>query len=102
MALTHFAFGRVDAQAASALIPVMNTVFASEAVTPSGSNQTTTAAASSTLGTHICRVATDTAVYVSFGSTPNAGSDTRRFFVPAGAVEYFTVNASEKGAVINA
>jgi hypothetical protein len=50
----------------------------------------------------VCRVATDTAVYVSFGTAPNATSDAGRVFMPAGVTEYFRVGAGYKGAVVEA
>lgn len=101
MALTHFTFGRVDDFAADALIPAMVAgTFVSEGIAPSGSNQQTTATAYST-GKTICRVATDTAVYVAFGSSPNASTGTTaRAFMPANSVEYFLVAASNKAAVV--
>lgn len=94
MAVTQFAFGAVNAD-----IPSMFAEGATvETETPSGSNSATAAAA--TASQPFCRVATDTAVYVSFGAAPNAGTDTIRFFIPAGSVEYFRVAAGSKGAVI--
>lgn len=94
MALTQFAFGMVNAD-----LPTMfNTGATVESEAPSGSNVATTAAA--TAGQSICRVATDTAVYVSFGSAPNATSDTIRFFLPANSIEYFRVSVGDKAAVV--
>ncbi len=94
MALTQFAFGQVNGD-----IPSMFAVGATvESEAPSGTNAATTAAA--TNSQPMCRVATDTDVYVSFGSAPNAGTDTIRFFVPAGSVEYFRVSPGSKAAVI--
>lgn len=96
MALTQFAFGMVNAD-----LPAMFDNGATvESEVPTGSNVATSAAA--TAGQSICRVATDTAVYVSFGSAPNAGTDTIRFFIPANAVEYFRVSVGDKAAVITA
>lgn len=96
MALTQFAFGAVEGQ-----LPSMYALGATvESEVPSGSNAATAAAA--TASQNVCRVATDTAVYVSFGSAPNAGTDTIRFFLPANAVEYFRVKSGDKAAVITA
>lgn len=96
MAVTQFAFGQVNAD-----IPSMFSEGATvETETPSGSNAVT--AAASRKDQPFCRVATDTDVYVSFGAAPNAGTDTIRFFVPAGSVEYFRVPAGSKASVIEA
>lgn len=100
MALTHFAFGRVGAVTGGSLIPVMLNPPAAEGIAPSGSNQQTTATSPSG---GICRVATDTAVYVAFGSNPNALSGTgSRYYVPADSVEYFQVSEGHKAAVVTA
>ena len=96
MAVTQFAFMAVEGMFPSGYASGATV----ETETPSGSNATTTAA--STGSQNVCRVSTDTAVYVSFGSAPNAGTDTIRFYVPAGVVEYFRVPAGSKGAVIAA
>ncbi len=95
MALTQFAFCSVGADNEIAVYNGGSTV---ESEAPSGSNAATTAAATATQ--NFCRVATDTAVYVSFGSAPNAGTDTIRFFVPANSVQLFRVASGDKGAVI--
>jgi len=69
-----------------------------EAETVSGSNAATTAASD---GNHqFCRVWTDTACYVSFGTAPNAGTDTIRFPIAAGSVEYFRVKPGSRAACI--
>jgi hypothetical protein len=96
MAITQFSFMAVEGMfpapfASSATV---------ETEVPSGSNAATTAAA--TASQNVCRVATDTSVYVSFGAAPNAGTDTIRFYLPANAIEYFRVSAGSKGAVIAA
>ncbi len=71
-----------------------------ESKTPSGTSGATTAAA---LAHHsVCVVATDTLVYVSFGSAPNAGTDTIRFLCTAGPVRMFRVATGDKAAVITA
>lgn len=99
MAVTQFAFGSVRTFVGGALIPaVATTLPTSEAKTPSASNQQTTAAATSRQ--NICRVATDTAVYVAFGASPDATVATARYFMPANTVEYFAVIAADKGAVV--
>ena len=70
-----------------------------ETITSSASNQATTADSNAH---NVCRVATDTDVYVSFGTAPDATSDSNRFLMPANSVEYFRVALDTKGAVVNA
>lgn len=94
MALTHFTF-----LTASADLPASFAAGGdSEGIAPTGSNQTTTAVGSA--ARNLCRVATDTAVYVSFGAAPNATSDDPRFFMPANSVDFFRVVVGAKGAVV--
>lgn len=94
MAFTQFVFGSVQDGT-----PMMfGSSATAETETPSGVNSATTAAAGA--GQSVCRVSTDTAVYVSFGTAPNAGTDAIRFFLPANAVEYFRVQSGHKGACI--
>jgi len=103
MALTHFTFGQAGRSLHGVQVPAMlTTSFSSEGIVPSGSNQQTTAVASSDANAvNVCRVATDTAVYVSFGANPNAETGTTvRAFLPANAIEYFVVPASSKAAVV--
>ena len=98
MAVTSFAFTSVDDRGIPAVI-VEATV--TEEKTPSGSNQATTAAA--TASRRMCRVSTDTAVYVSFGAAPNAVTDTgQRFYIPAGAIDAFFIDSGDKAAVVTA
>lgn len=83
--------------------PDLQTIYANGAVveskTPSSSNQATTAV--SRKDHNVVCVATDTLVYVSFGASPNAGSDTIRFLCPAGSVRFFRLNAADiKAAII--
>lgn len=95
MTITQFAFCAVDN-----LPPApYNGGATFESKTPSGSSAATTAAA--TASQNICRVATDTAVYVAFGSAPTA-SASAGFYLPAGSSEYFRVGTGDKGAVITA
>lgn len=96
MAVTQFAFCAVEG-----LIPsVYSSNAVVETVTPGGANVATTAASAG--GLNVCRIATDTAIYVSFGSAPNAGTDTVRFYVPANGTEYFRVPVGVKAACIAA
>lgn len=72
-----------------------------ETITASGTNQQS--AGSAAAGQTICRVATDVAVYVEFGTNPDATNNTGgRFLVLAGATEYFAVNTGDKAAVVTA
>ena len=96
MAITQFCFGALDGT--SPTIDARNSIVETKAPTASSSATTAAADKDSTL----CRVSTDTAVYVSFGSAPNATSDTIKFFVPAGAIEYFRVRYNDKAAVVTA
>ena len=96
MAVTQVAFGAVGTDVPSFFVGGATV----ETLTPSGSSAASTAAAAASQ--MVCRVATDTQVYVSFGSAPNAGTDTVRFFMPANATRYFRVSTGHKGAVIAA
>ena len=95
MAATQFAFGQMNADIDTAMFNAGATV---ETETPSGSNAATSAAARA--DQNVCRVATDTLCYVSFGAAPNAGTDTIRFLCPANTVSFFRVSAGYKAAVI--
>jgi len=97
MATCQFAFGSVNADSIPAMFVGGATV---EAETVGGASAATTAAALASQS--VCRVATDTSCYVSFGTAPNAGTDTVRFLIPANGVEYFRVSTGHKGAVIAA
>lgn len=100
MALTHFSFGITpkdeDAPAFTARSATC------EGIAPTSTSAATTASVPATFGNRqpLVRVATDTAVYVSFGTSPNATSDTVRFFLPANCVEYFYVLSGHKAAVV--
>lgn len=94
MATCSFVFGSVSPDIPSLF--VSNSV--SEEETVGATTVATTAAASASQ--NICRVSTDTACYVSFGSAPNAGTDNPRYMIQAGATEYFRVSSGDKGAVI--
>lgn len=94
MATTQFAFVSVGEDAHD--IPYVANA-SCEDKTPSGTSSATTAVAGASQ--KFCRVATDTQVYVSFGSSPNAGSDTIRFLCPANSVNWFRVSAGDKAAV---
>ena len=69
-----------------------------ESVAPSSSAQATTLTSSS--AHNVCRVATDTAVYVSFGASPDAGSDTTRVLIPANTVALLRIPSEVKASAI--
>ena len=99
MALTHFTFGTLGGGAGQH--PTMlGTPIVSEGIATSGSNQSTTAVA---LPRHnVVRVTTDTACYVSFGTSPDATTAGTRMYLAAGVTEYFGVVAGQKGACVTA
>lgn len=100
----QFAFCQVGVGYGSTNIPVpIASSVTSENITSSASNQQTTATAPTGIAEVMCRVATDTSVYVTFGANPNALTGTgARFYMPANSVEYFRVNPGNKAAVVNA
>lgn len=104
MPATQFAFVQVGVGYGQGNIPVpIASTVTSETLTPSASNQQTTAVAPTGIPEVMCRVATDTAVYVTFGPNPNALTGTAaRFLIPANGVEYFRVTPGNKAAVVNA
>ena len=97
---TQFSFGRVGPIIAGQLTPAFIPA-ASETISESGSNQQTDAVAPAGVDI-VCRVVATVDVYVSFGSAPNAGTDTNKIYMPALAVEYFAVREGWKGAVVTA
>lgn len=102
---THFVFGVAgEASGGWGAIPVLrNDSAVSETIASSGSNQQTTATAPAVGTTPVCLVSTDTAVYVAFGTNPNASTGTsRRFFMPANSMMGFVVARGDKAAVVNA
>lgn len=96
MATTHFAFCSVNADMPQS--PNASGMSA-EVTTPTGTSAATTAAARADQG--VCRVTTDTQVYVTFGSSPTATAATG-FMCPAGSVSLFRVKSGDKAAVITA
>lgn len=98
MALTHFAFCTVGISRNGMSVPMaVGDSVVSQGITPSASNQQTSA---STLPN--VRISTDTAVYVAFGSNPDATTTTGRYYLPANAVEYFELDIGDKVAVVTA
>lgn len=102
MALTSFSFGRYGYNIGGGAIEalVVDADLETEGIASSATNQTTTAVAPGG-GTALaaCRVATDTTVYVSFGSAPDAGTDAGRVLLIANTSMVFMVPAGYKGAV---
>lgn len=103
MALTQVVFGEVGDMGAGGMLPALiASSISSETIAPTGSNQMTTAVAPA-LGRRPCaRVATDTAVYVAIGASPDASTAANRIYLPANAVEYIMCKAGDKLAVITA
>ena len=103
MATTTITFGSLMTVVNGIQNPLMDaSTFVSETITPSASNQQTTQVAPAA-NVCIARVATDSAIYVNFGTNPNALTSTAaRAMVPAGGVDYFFVSAGQKAAVVNA
>lgn len=104
MAVTQIAFGFVNGvtPTGGSVLALQADMVTQEVITPGGSNLATTAVAGSYPASPIARVATDTAIYVSFGASPNASSDATRLYIPAGGVEYVAVRKGDKAAVIAA
>lgn len=103
MALTQIAFGNVSKPGAENPIPTamhVESLTVCENLTPSSTAQATTIAAPSVTGNWGARIATDTMVYVSFGTAPVAGTDSVRFLVPANQIAFFLVPAGYKASVI--
>jgi hypothetical protein len=97
---TQFSFGRVGPMIQGAIIPTF-APSTSETITESGSNQQTTATAPAGMDV-VCRVVASVAVYVSFGTAPNASTDTNKVYMPANAIEYFRVIEGWKAAAVTA
>lgn len=74
----------------------------SETITSSGSNQQTTITAPALGHRPVALIATDTAIYVAIGASPNASTGTtRRYLYPAGAVFAIGCTPGDKVAVVN-
>ena len=84
---TQFVFGHAGADVPA----VFSQNCKSETVVATGTAASTTE--TSDPAHNACRVATDAAVYVSFGTAPNASTDASRFMLPAGAVDTFRIGS---------
>lgn len=100
--ITSFTFGRPAGSVHGMQVPALVAgPTTTEVKTGAGS---TTAVAPAGVPV-ICRVSTDTAVYVAFGTTPDATATSpttatgAKIYMPAGTVDYFVVQAGDKGAV---
>lgn len=96
MATTHFAFCAINAD--MPLVPY-RTGMTGEVKTPTSSSSATTAAANASQ--NVCRVTTDTQVYVAFAESPTATA-AAGFMCPANSVSFFRVQSGDKAAVITA
>ena len=96
----------IGAHCVPALDLGLDNLTVTEDITPTAETQATTAAASTGLGAKYpgVRVANSgtSAVYVSFGPTPDAEEDAGRVLILPGSVEYFTVRGGYKAAVVEA
>lgn len=99
MPTTNVEFIKIGATSFSVPLPINKaTSVVSQTFTPSSSNQQSAAAPLA-----FVRICTDTAIYVAFGSNPNAvTSTTARFMMPAGSVDYFEMTIGDKVAICTA
>lgn len=93
MAKTQFAFCCVGQDNADAIFFGGATV---EEIAPTGTSAATTAASTPSQG--FCRVVTDTAVYVTFGSAPTATS-ANGIWMTANSSAIFRIPSGSKAAV---
>lgn len=103
MALTQVAFGPF--YTADGMTPIMTAAdpTVTQSLAPTGSSQQTSIMSADTPVMMGCRVATDTAVYVSFGANPDAANDARRFLVTPGSDDFYClVPPGVKAAVVTA
>lgn len=104
MATTQIVWGRAGSEIYGTPVPVFNAISAtSESITPSGANQVS-ASSNTSAQRAICRVSTDTQIYVAFGPalTVDATVDTNpRFLVTANRAEMFEVAPGDYAAVTN-
>jgi hypothetical protein len=102
MATTCITFGAPAVIENGVVDGLDNQARVSETITPTAGNQQTTATAPNVGRRPVAQVATDTAVYVAFGTNPNATTAGTRFMVPANQVVRVLVNAGDKAAVVTA
>lgn len=103
MATTHIAFVPVGVNYVQNILdaPVMPPSSA-QTITPIATNTASTATAPSSGGPLYCRVATDTQIYIAFGSSPDATVAASRVMMPANTVATFRVQPGDKAAVATA
>jgi hypothetical protein len=102
MAATTITFGKIASHEAGIIDGLDAQGIVSETIVPSGSNQQTTVTAPALGQRPVAQVATDTLVYVAFGSSPDATNTGQRIMVPANQVVRVLVNAGDKAAVSTA
>lgn len=96
MATTIVTFCSVGIMKFSSTLPIPDGESAvSETITPSASNQQSAAATK-----EFCVIGTDTAIYVGFGSNPDATSDAAVFMIPANGVMAFQIEVGNKVSVV--
>jgi hypothetical protein len=102
MAATQIAFGVAGISAPNGGdVPVLafESVTICTIIVPSGSSQASSAAAPQRTPRPVCRIATDTAVYVTFAETPTATAS-NGLMIPAGCIDYVACTVGHKAAVI--
>jgi hypothetical protein len=98
MPLTHIAFCQVGVASRGGAVPVPDgESVVSSAITPSGSNQQSAASQ-----LPFVRIATDTAIYVAIGTSPDATVTTSRTYMPANCIDYYQIELGNKVAVVTA
>ena len=105
MAVTQIAFGVAGVSAPNGGdVPVLRfeSVTICTALVPSGTSQPSSAAAPQVTPRPICRVATDTAIYVTFGEGTPTATASNGLLIPAGCIDYIGCTVGHKAAVITA
>jgi len=96
MSVASVSFGAVGGQ----IQAISGGDMVSEVFTSFASSQSTSA--TTTANKPVVRISADIALYVSFGTAPNATSDTNRFYFPAGGTEFFIIGSDLKVALVSA
>ena len=100
MATAQIVFGRVG-YIGSGDVPVMDDeTIVSETMTVNGTAASSTAVAPSVGGKVGAKVVADAACWVSYGTAPNANTDTTtRYYLPANVIDTVVVTAGDKVSV---
>jgi hypothetical protein len=100
MTATCITFGKPGSTENGTIDGLDNEGRVSETIVPNGSSQQTTQTAPLLGQRPVAQVASDTAVYVAFGESPNATTAASRYMVPANQIIRVLVNAGDKAAVV--